>query len=404
MEEKQHAGIAFAEAISNQYGIPYANEISTQNTPNENAISMEEPPAWGLATEALDFDFEFDDLSQINGDALNGLTITAAKNPQVKELLGDDFEYTNYHQYGTDYGWQPILNYRTDNGEYTVSVTMDKDRVVDVVKYKTLNVQLGGPYIEKQKSPISNDYQQQSHFPDWSEKRGYAIDEYNDNRYDATGMGMYVHMPDYTHNAGDFTALLLNAVKEGSNVANLCDPTKYLTDYWGQIGFFFDADGTTLVYTDTTLGCKATILPYIQYNVGDRMFFGIYIKDTTDEWFLYANNRDDSSPPVAWVTVVPGSSLLDIDTPNTSVFFESNNHWWYGDWASGFASDPVVDAAIWQYTNNYWYLWFNENQVGGHCEPGTSGSELMHGTFVGYPYDVTFDVSKIQEKCPAPDW
>lgn len=378
----------YAEAAPNQN----ANERAQQNTPNENANqrahqNMEEPPESGLVPFLKDYEFKTPSL--INENALNGLKIAVTKNPQVKELLGDDFEYINYHQYGTDYGWQPVLNFRTDNGENTVTVTMDKGKVVDVLKRKTIN--LGGPIL---------DDDQLLHF---GQTRSHIIDEYDDDRYNARGMIMVVDVPDYTHNAGDFTALLLNAVKKGSNSANLCDKTKYLTDYWGQVGFLFNEDGATIVYTDTTLWCEAQTFPSIQYNAGDKIVFANYIDDANDKWYLYVDNLNDSSPPHAWVTILPGISFLDTNNKNTSVFFESANHWWFGDWASGFASDPVVDVAAWQYTNGGWYVWFGEDQFAGNCEEGTTASQLMSGTFVGSPYDVTFDVSEIQERCPAPD-
>ena len=379
MEESQtRHGIPYAEATPNQN----AHERTIQNTPNENAneraTNNGPPPESGLVPFLKDF--EFKSPRQINENALNGLKIAVAKNPQVKELLGDDFEYVGYHQYYTEDGWQPEINYRTDNGEYTVTVTMDKGRVVDAVKYETITWGL-------------------------NDSRGFAIDQYDEDRWDATGMLMIADVPDYTHTSGSFTALLVNAQKEGSNNYDVCDSSKFPTSYWGQVGINFNENGARIGYTDTAFGCEPVFFNSLPYNTGDNIIFAIYVIDETDEWFLYAYNQDDSSPPYAYVRVVPGSSFIDTtNTRNTSVFFENSNHWWNGDWASGFASDPVVDIAAWQYTNGGWYVWFDENQIPWNCDIGTTASHLMHGTFVGSPYDVTFDVSEIQERCPVPEY
>ena len=123
MEGKPHYSIPFAEATPQN-----ANERDAHNTPNENANkkarNIGEPPESGRISIQIGFDLN---PPQINENTLNDLKIVATKNSQAKELLGDDFEYISYGQLGNDDGWETVLTYSTDNGENSVTVTIDKD-------------------------------------------------------------------------------------------------------------------------------------------------------------------------------------------------------------------------------------------------------------------------------------
>jgi len=161
----------------------------------------------------------------------------------------------------------------------------------------------------------------------------------------------------------------------------------------------FDSNDVRIGYTDTLADCDPSFLS-IPFSTGDSMKYRIYINDSTDEWTLWVDNLDDTGLPYAFTRTVSGSSSLDTDTLQTSVWFENANYPSNG-WDAGFASDPVIDYAAFQWTNGNWYYWGGEDQTPFSCDSGTTVSNIMSGTFVGSPHDVTFDVSGIEDKCDA---
>jgi len=306
--------------------LPFSGMMMAEAAPSENA--NEKAPLNSMKVlDISEFDGEIPGL--INENALNGLKIAVAKNPQVKYLLGDNYEFSDTAQRFTENdGWQPILNYYTDNGENTVTVLMDKGKVVSAEKYENVV---------------------------WGHARGFAVDGYDDNRYTVSGLSMVADVPDYDHDTGSFTALLTNAQKSGSTDADVCTSSKAPTSYWAQIGMQFDSNDVRIGYTDTLKNCVPAYFP-IPFSTGDSMKYRIYINDATDVWTLWVDNVSDGSPAYAFTRTVSGSSTLDIDTLQTSVWYENSNTSSNG-WDDGFASDPVVDYAAFQWTNGSWYYW-----------------------------------------------
>jgi len=111
------------------------------------------------------------------------------------------------------------------------------------------------------------------------------------------------------------------------------------------------------------------------------------------------NNSDNPSPPYAFVRSVANSDFVDTDNPNTNVFFENPNASTV-NWDPGFtAGDFTVDWASFQWTNDSWYLWGEEFLDTDGCHTGATAAQLMSGSFVTSPYDVTFDVSNMDSLC-----
>lgn len=358
--------ILFASLIAAMI-LPFSGMMMAEAAPNENAQVPDE------SMRVPDIP-EFDAPGLINENALNGLKIAVAKNPKVKNLLGDDYEFKAYAQRMTENdGWQPELTYYTDNRENSVTIVMHKGKVISAEKYENVV---------------------------WSHLRAYAIDEYNDDRYPVIGLSMKADIPSYTHQAGTaFTAILLNAEKAGSNSADVCTPSAAPTSYWAQIGMQFDSSGTRVGFTDTILDCVPMFFS-IPHSAGDTMIYWIHINDSTDVWTVMIWNQTQGGPAYAYSVIVANSSQLNVDTAQTSVWFE-NAHYPSNGWDTGFASDPVVDYAAFKYINGNYYYWFNEFQQPWDCDPGTIVSDIMSGTFVGSPHNVTFDVSGIEDKCDA---
>ena len=351
--------------------LPFSGMMMADAAPNENA-NEKAPPNSMKVLDISEFEGEIPEL--INENALNGLKIAVANNPQVKGLLGDDYEFSDTAQRQTENdGWQPILNYYTDDRKYTVTVVMDKGKVVSAEKYENVA---------------------------WTHLRAYAIDGYDDSRYTVSGVAMLADVPDYDYDTGVFTALLLNAQKSNSVEADVCDSDESPDSYWAQIGMQFDSNDVRIGYTDTLKDCVPAFFP-IPFSTGDSMIYRIYIDDSTNVWTLFVNNLDDSTNNgYAFSRTVSGSSTLDTDTLQTSVWFENSNYPSNG-WDAGFASDPVIDYASFQWTNGNWYYWGGEDQTPLYCDSGTTVSDIMSGTFVRSPHDVTFDVSGIEFKCDA---
>ncbi len=339
-----------------------ANDRTNNKTPPESMRVLQ------------DFEFEGIVPEQINTNTLNNLEIGIVKNPQVKGLLGNDYEYRGHMQRQTENdGWQPILSYYTDNKKYTVTVVMDKGKVVSVEKYENVK---------------------------WSHLRAFAIDEYDDDRYTITGLSMKAEVPDYTHKSGTaFTAILLNAQKANSNDADTCTSSAAPNSYWAQMGMQFDSDGVRLGLTDTFLDCEPMYFP-ISFSTGDAILYWIYIDDATDVWTLLIWNQTQGGSAYAYTVEVADSYNLSVDTYQTSVWFE-NAHYTSNGWDADFTSDPVVDYAAFKYIDGNYYYWFGEYQHPLYCESGTTAADIMSGTFEGLPHDVTFDVSEIANKCDA---
>ncbi len=295
----------------------------------------------------------------------------AVDDKKVSKLLGKNYKHHSTAQYFEDGVWEPIISFTTDKGNKVVTVKMKDGKVVGVEKYKAHK---------------------------WGHSiRGFAVDQYS-SPYTARGLGMNLDVPSYSHSAGSWTALLVNAVKNGST-GNLCDPNDMPNTYWAQSGLDFSSNGVRLGFADTGTGCVPAFLP-MPFSAGDDVTFRVYVDDANDDWYMWMhNNSIASSPAYAFVRNVVNSDFIDNSNPHTNVFFENNNASTV-NWDPGFTSgDPTVDWASFQYTNNSWYLWTAETKDTVGCHTGATTSQLMSGSFATSPYDVTFDVSNMDSLC-----
>ncbi|QLH07091.1 hypothetical protein [Nitrosopumilus ureiphilus] len=187
--------------------------------------------------------------------------------------------------------------------------------------------------------------------------------------------------------------------KIGSNPFNVCTVASAPTDYWAQAGMQFDESNVSLGWTDTFEGCAPQFIS-LAFSTGDELKFRIYIDDANDEWTIWIDNVDDVASAFTKVISVSSSSLMTNDDIQTSVWFE-NQQGATPNWHSDFAADPVVNSAHYQKpTSTSWWFWTGEAQVPNLCSDGTvTGTDLMSGTFVNSPHDVTFDVSEIKSRC-----
>jgi hypothetical protein len=290
---------------------------------------------------------------------------------KVSKLLGKHFVHHSTAQYFEDGVWEPVISFTTDNGKNIVTVEMKNGKVVGMEKYET---------------------------HEWGHSgRGFAAAEY-DSPYTARGMGMNLDVPAYSHSAGSWTALLVNAVKDGST-GNLCNPNHMPNTYWAQSGLEFSSNGVRVGFADTGTYCTPAFLP-MPFSTGDDVTFQVYVDDANDDWYMWMhNNSVSSSPPYAYVRHVPNSAFVDSSHPNTNVFFENQNTHTV-NWDPGFTSgDFTVDWASFQWTNNNWYYWSNDNQTSFGCHPGATAAQLMSGSFGSSSHDVTFDVSNMDSLC-----
>lgn len=298
--------------------------------------------------------------------------IIASITPDALKQLGQNYKLLNSMQYETVDGVNIQHSFESSNGKYTVTITLRNGEIIDIDKYE--RHQWGS-----------------------ATGKGFAIDQY-DGIYTLSGLGMVADIPSYDHTNGAWTTILTNAQKSGST-GDVCISSNAPKTYWGQIGMEFSSSGVSIGFTDTLLGCYPYFFP-IPFNVGDTLKYRIFIDDDTDTWNLWVDNLSDVGPAYQFSRVVSESSTLDTNTKHTSVWFENPN----GnsvDWDEGFTADPKVDYASFQWTNNNWYYWDAEKQTAYDCVGDATELELMSGTFVGSPHDVTFDVSNIDSKCGA---
>ncbi|WP_179370954.1 hypothetical protein [Nitrosopumilus ureiphilus] len=119
---------------------------------------------------------------------LIGFQQKAIQNPEVKVLLGDNYEFKNFHHVGIVDGWNVELAFYADNKENIVNVLFDHGSIIDTFKYKTVQ---------------------------WTHTKGMAIDHFDKSTQDVNGLQMRADIPNYSHTTGTgFTALVLNAEKD----------------------------------------------------------------------------------------------------------------------------------------------------------------------------------------------
>lgn len=296
----------------------------------------------------------------------------AASDSRVSELLGNNYEHHSTAQYFEDGVWEPVVSFYADDQKNIVTAKLKQGKVVSVEKYETHK---------------------------WTHaNKGFAVDQYTDDTYTVQGLSMNMNVPAYSHSAGSWTALLVNAVKDGTT-ANVCISSNMPGSYWGQVGMEFSTNGVRVGYADTGTNCDPAFLP-MPFSTGDDLTFRVYVDDANDDWYMFMdNNSDNPSPPYAFVRSVANSDYVDTDNPNSNVFFENPNASTV-NWDPGFtAGDITVDWASFQWTDDNWYLWEDEFLDTVGCHPGATTAQLMSGSFVTSPHDLTFDVSNMDSLC-----
>ncbi len=302
----------------------------------------------------------------------------AINDKRVSNLLGEGFtkQATGYYLDGET--WKPIHNFQTQDGKYTISVTMDGDKVTKIKKSESVKY---------------------THQP-----AGFGVIGPN-QPFHMSGNLMALNAPDYNHNGDvsgqpNWVVLLLNSMKAGSS-EDVCNSANMPDSYWAQIGLEFNRHGTELVFTDTGYNCDGQDLS-MPINADDRILFFTVIDDASNRWTLYAVNYDIPSgePNVyGFYRTLEDSELMDTTSViGTSVFFENQNSASI-DWYLGFADDLLVDYAGFKYplTGN-WYYWWTDQSVEVGCHPGTN-EDVVIGSFASGNRDVIWDVSDMDTLC-----
>jgi hypothetical protein len=305
----------------------------------------------------------------------------AFANERIGALLDEkDFTITSYGHTGnlkTDPGvWHTVINMEVDNKMISFKIDAETNEV--------LNIEVDE--INKLSSPQHN---------------GFVVDSY-DGDQTINGLQMKSDAVYYTHESGaEFSALLLNAVKSGSNNADLCDKTADPTSYWAQVGYAYRSGGMDIVWTDTNKECIAQNMSITNPSAGNEMKFRIFIDDLQNRWTIYAYNVDTGASSTV-TKIVSGSSTLKTKSPDNGIFFENHNTSTTNDWSDGFATDPNVNSAYYRKTTHTgWFFWDGEDKDVYCPTPEPSVESVISGTLSGSPHDITFDVSDIETNCEA---
>lgn len=73
--------------------------------------------------------------------------------------------------------------------------------------------------------------------------------------------------------ASSGNVFLINAKESGANDANVCNSAYKTTDYWAQVGFYWNTEGD-LNWDDTSVGCVPQVI-LSDYVAGDDYKFSI---------------------------------------------------------------------------------------------------------------------------------
>ena len=358
------SGMMMAEAAPNENAIDVVNDTPKPKTTKINGemLDISEAPVGSMPTPHTD-------------GQLNGLKMRAIHDPKITTLLGDNYEFKSSGKYGSDKDARSQISFFTDDRQNVVTINFEHGKIIESEKYAVT---------------------------EWgaTSARGWAIDYY-DGSQTLNGLQMRADTPSFSHSSGGFTAMLLNAQKSGTNTShNICLPSNAPDDFWAQAGFQFNSSGTKVGWANTLGYCNPSFATQLTFATGDEVKFRIYIDDTEDEWFVSIDNLDDSTG--AFVTdpiEVADSSTFDTGSRHTSVWYENANDDW--NWDTGFSSDPDVNSAHYRKTtSSSWYYWDGETQIDYNCSGWfVDPEDLMSGTFVGSPHNVTFDVSTIEADC-----
>ncbi len=227
----------------------------------------------------------------------------------------------------------------------------------------------------------------------------FAIAQYNGANSIFKSIGIVVpdQPTDFTADPqSGFAAHLLNAKMYNSDLADLCDPLKWTTDYWMQMGYLFKSTGWQYVATDTSLGCYA--LPFGTSwtpAATDDISFKIYAGST---WWGVLYNISQSQAEYYSKSGMNYGYIGKGDM-GTSVFLE--NHYTSNDWDDQFTDVtlPTNSAQI-QKTNYSWIDWSAESQYIGDCMGGTQTDNVISGTLASGG-SINMNVETMADNWPA---
>lgn len=307
---------------------------------------------------------------------INQYRLQIESNTEMKSLMKDsDFEYN-----GISYILGPTtiadITYKSEDGT-KILVTFDNDKIVDYKKYESKGK--------------------------WGWANGYVNKYYDSSTYAAKGIGHKFDLPSSfsSTDTNDWTSLLTNAVKNGSDLVNddLCVAANAPDSYWAQAGVQFDDNGMRAGWADTEEGCDPTFFS-LTINDGDTIEARVYLDTTVaNKWWMSVDNMDDMLGPALKSKTITGSTSVIKNEPATGVWFEST-YTPTETWAGDFGSDITSDWASYKYTsNNSWYLWGVEAQDTSICKPTANPTTVISGAFDSGNRDVTWDISDIEDDC-----
>jgi len=322
-----------------------------------------------------------ENFKEFSDTKINQYRLQIESDTKIKSLMKDsDFKYD-----GIAYRLDPVITvfdmtYQGEDGT-KITVTFDNDKIVNYEEYKSKGK--------------------------WGNVNG-IVNKYYDGAYAAKGIGHKFNTPSSfsSIDTADWNSLLTNAVKNGSDLVNddLCTSSSSPDSYWAQAGVQFDDQGIRGGWTDTDAECDPTFFS-LSINAGDDIISRVYLDDSVaNKWWMTVDNLDDGYGAYGTTRTITGSTSVITDEPMTGVWWE-NSYTPTGDWVTDFGSDVVSDWASFKYpSNNGWYLWDSETQDTSICKPTTNPTNVISGLFDTSPYDVTWDVSNIEDYCGNGDY
>ena len=212
-------------------------------------------------------------------------------------------------------------------------------------------------------------------------------------------MRIIYNAPDFTSSGVGWTAMLVNAAKNGSVVNSACDEGAFPSTYWAQTGIQMASGGMDLIWADTLTECHQRFFTTnpAQVESDDIVFSQITVDDSTDTWTFYGYNISNNN---FWThtQVVSGSIDIKRHAGLTSVFFENPNEV-SEVWDNDYAEDPKINKAYARkVSSGNWNYWPGQTNFIVGCDPGGyRWSHYASGSLSGS--GVTYDVDDIQRTC-----
>lgn len=329
------------------------------------------------------------DLEKIAPKALDSVKLDkvkdlALKNEKVKELTaGKKVEYMSQSFVGNIYDdpvvWTPEIRFNVDDTYQIIAVVNPENNTVTQVETAPL-VKLAADNGE----------------------RSFAVDYYTGSST-ITGLGMEPTAPTYTATSTDtLTALLVNAIKSGSNTSQLCNSAYWPSTAWFQAGFAFypttgySYSGGKIIWTDTQKDCYGQVTT-VPYNGGNNYRFRIYSDSTNGNWVIYMYNISTGNASTV-IVIGPSTYTILKNNGNTSVFFENTNT--NTTWDNQFSGKTSV-GNVYKYMrvsgSSSWSSWNGNTQAEADCNGGYADTVISPNT--GNP--INFNLSTFSDNYPA---